>query len=160
MSTRSLPFLSSIVPVFGQNAPFMLPIFLKRSLLFPLLFASIIKHCSLKKVFLSFLAILWNSVFNWMYLSPSLLLCPSLRSSSICKAPQLTTLPSCFSFSLGWFCSPPPVQYYRPLSTVHRSSGILLTRSSPLNLRYLYCEFKWDLNHTWLAYCFSQFSLV
>ena len=30
----------------------------------------------------------------------------------------ITTLPSCFSFSLGWFCSLPPVQYYGPPSIV------------------------------------------
>ena len=41
----------------------MSPIFLKRSLLFPLLlFSSISLHCSFKKAFLSLLAILWNSV--------------------------------------------------------------------------------------------------
>ena len=34
------------------------------------------------------------------------------------KPPQTTTLPSCVSFSLGWFCSLPPVQYYEPLSIV------------------------------------------
>ena len=34
------------------------------------------------------------------------------------KPPQITTLPSCFSFSLRWFCLLPPVQYYRPLSIV------------------------------------------
>ena len=41
--------------------------FLKRSLLFPiLLFSSISLHCSLKKAFLSLLAILWNSAFSWV----------------------------------------------------------------------------------------------
>ena len=30
----------------------------------------------------------------------------------------MTTLLSCFSFSLGWFCSLPPVQYYGPPSIV------------------------------------------
>ena len=93
--------------------------FLKRSLVFPLLlFSSIIKHCSLKKAFLSLLAIFWKSTFNWMYLSLSPLLFTSLCSSVILKPPQITTLPSCFSFSLGWFCSLPPVQYYKPLSIV------------------------------------------
>ena len=31
-ATRSLPFLFFIVPIFGQSAPLMFPIFLKRSL--------------------------------------------------------------------------------------------------------------------------------
>ena len=62
-STKSLPFISFIVPIFGQNLPLISPIFLKRSLVFPLLlFSSVIKHCSLKKAFLSLLAIFWNSV--------------------------------------------------------------------------------------------------
>ena len=52
-STRSLSFLSFIVPILQQNTPLMFPIFLERLLVFPLLlFSSIIKHCSLKKAFL------------------------------------------------------------------------------------------------------------
>ena len=35
-SCRSLPFLSFIVPIFGWNAPLIFPIFLKKSLVFPL----------------------------------------------------------------------------------------------------------------------------
>ena len=70
VSTRSPMFLSLIVPIFGQNVPLVFPIFLKRSLDFPLvLFSSIFMHCSLKKAFVSLLAILWNSAF---YLSLSL----------------------------------------------------------------------------------------
>ena len=43
-------------------------------LVFPiLLLSSISLHCSLKKAFLSLLAILWNSAFSWVYIS--LLLC-------------------------------------------------------------------------------------
>ena len=86
-STRSLPFLSFIGTIFGQNVPLMFPVFLKRSLVFPLLlFSSIIEHCSLKKAFLSLLAIFWNFVFHWIYLSLSPLLFSSLHSSAICKA--------------------------------------------------------------------------
>ena len=59
-------------------------------------------------------AVLWNSAFSWMYLSLSPLHFTSLVSSRICKPLQMTTLPSCFSFSLGWFCSLSPVQYYGP----------------------------------------------
>ena len=51
-TTKSLPFISFIVLICGQNALLMFPIFLKRFLLFLLsLFSSIIKHCSLKKAF-------------------------------------------------------------------------------------------------------------
>ena len=52
-STRSQPFLSLIVPTFGENVPLIFQILLKRSLAFPLLlFSSIFKHFSLKKSFL------------------------------------------------------------------------------------------------------------
>ena len=72
-STRSLLFLSSIVSNFGQNNPLIFPIFLKRSLVFPLvLFSSIFRHCSLKKSFLFLLVPLWNSAFSWVYLYGSL----------------------------------------------------------------------------------------
>ena len=81
-TTRYLPFLSVVMLIFEQNAPLMFPIFLKRSLVFPLLlFTSIVKHCSLQKAFLSLLAILWNSATNWMQCSFSPLLFISLRSS-------------------------------------------------------------------------------
>ena len=42
-------------------------------------------HCSLKKVFLSLLAI-WKSAFRWVYLSFSPLPFASLLCSVICKA--------------------------------------------------------------------------
>jgi len=62
-------------------------IFLKRSLVFPiLLFSSISLHWSLRKAFLSLLAILWNSAFKWIYLSFSPLLFASLLFTAICKA--------------------------------------------------------------------------
>ena len=62
---------------------------------FPLsLFSSIIKHFSLKKGFSSPLAILWISVFNWMYVSLSPLLFTSLHYSTILKASS----GNCFAF--------------------------------------------------------------
>ena len=48
-SVGSLPFLSILVPIFAWNAPLIALIFLKRSLVFPiLLFSSTSLHCSLK----------------------------------------------------------------------------------------------------------------
>ena len=53
-SFRSIPFLSYIEPVFVWNVPLVSLIFLKRSLVFPiLLFSSISLHWSLRKAFLS-----------------------------------------------------------------------------------------------------------
>ena len=80
-------FLSFIVPIFAWNVPLVPLIFSKRSLVFPiLLFSSISLHWSLRKAFLSLLAILWNSAFRWIYLSFSPLPFASLLSSAICKA--------------------------------------------------------------------------
>ena len=69
-SVRSITFLSFIVPIFALNVPLVSLIFLKRSLVFAVqLFSSIYLHWSLRKAFLSLLAILWNSAFRWLYLS-------------------------------------------------------------------------------------------
>ena len=50
------------------------------------LFSAISLHCSLKKVFLSLLVILWNSAFRWVNLSLSPLPFTSLLFSAIFKA--------------------------------------------------------------------------
>ena len=53
-SARSIPFLSFIVLIFAWNGPWISLIFLKRSLVFPiLLFSSISLHWSLRKAFSS-----------------------------------------------------------------------------------------------------------
>ena len=61
--------------------------FLEESLVFPiLLFSSISLHWSLRKSFLSLLAIRGNSAFKWVYLSFSPLPFTSLLFWAICKA--------------------------------------------------------------------------
>ena len=56
-SVRFIPFLSFIEPISAWNVPLVCLIFLKRSLVFPiLLFSSISLHWSLRKAFLSLLA--------------------------------------------------------------------------------------------------------
>ena len=83
----SLPFLSFIEPIFAWNIPLVSLVFLKRSLVFPiLLFSSISLHWMLRKAFLSLISILWNSAFKWVYLSFSPLLFASLLFAAICKA--------------------------------------------------------------------------
>ena len=85
-SVRSIPFLSFIEPIFAWHIPLVSLIFLKRSLIFPiLLFSYISLHWLLRKPFLSLLAILWNSAFKWIYLSISPLLFTSLLFTAICK---------------------------------------------------------------------------
>ena len=84
------------------------------SLVFPiLLLSSISLHCSVKKIFLSLLSILWNSAFRWVNLSFSLLL-SLLFFSQLFVRPPLTTI----SFFWGWIWSLPPVKFYELPSIV------------------------------------------
>ena len=74
-------FCPLLSPSLQWNVPLVSLIILKRSLVFPiLLFSSISLHWSLRKAFLSLLAILWNSAFKWVYLSFSPLSLASLLS--------------------------------------------------------------------------------
>ena len=120
-SVRSILFLSFIVPIFAWNVPLISLIFLKRSLVFPiLLFSSIFVHWSLRKAFLSLLAIIWNSAFRCVYLSFSPLPLTSLLFSAICKASSDNYFAFLHFFSLWeWSWSLPPVQCpYEPPSIV------------------------------------------
>ena len=79
---RSIPFLSFIVPIFAWNVPLVSLIFLKRYLVFAILLFTLflcINHWGR----LSFLAVLWNSAFKWVYLSFSPLTFVSLLFSAI-----------------------------------------------------------------------------
>ena len=70
---RSIPFLSFIEPIFAWNVPLVSLIFLKRSLVFPiLLFSSTSLHWLLKKAFLSLLAVL-GTLHSDAYIFPFLL---------------------------------------------------------------------------------------
>ena len=132
-SVRSIPFLSFIEPIFSWNVPLVSLIFLKRSLVFPiLLFSSISLHWSLRKAFLSLLAVLWNSAFKWVYLSFSPLLFASLLFTAICKASSDSHFAFLHFFSMGMVLL--PVSYTMSQTSIHSSSGTLSIRSSPLNL--------------------------
>ena len=98
-SVRSISFLSFIVPIFAWNVPLVSLIFLKQFLVFPiLLFSSMSLYWSLKKVFLSLLAVLWNSSFRWIYLPFSPLPSVFLLFSVICKAFSGNHFPFCILF--------------------------------------------------------------
>ena len=90
------------------------PAFSMSSLVFPIpLLSSISLHCSVKKLFIYLLSILWNSAFRWVNLSFSLLL-SLLFFSQLFVRPPLTTI----SFFWGWFWSLPPVKFYELPSIV------------------------------------------
>ena len=121
-SVRSMPFLSFIVLIFAWNIPLVSLIFLKRSLVFPiLLFSSIYLHWSLRKAFLYLHAVLWNSAFKWVYLYFSPLPLASLLFSAIYK----TSLDNHFAFlhffSLGMVLI--TVSCTMSWTSIHSSSG-------------------------------------
>ena len=150
-SVRSIPFLSFIVPILAWIVPFVSPIFLKRSLVFPfycfplLLFtAHLIMVSYFSLVFSGTLHSVW-----YLSLSPrlSLLFSPQL----FIKFPQTTTLFSCISFPWGWFWSLLPVQCCELSSIVLQALSLLdlipwIYSSPPL------CNHKeFDLGHTWMG---------
>ena len=100
-------FLPFIVPIFAWNVPLVSLIFLKRSLVFPiLLFYSVSLGWSLRKNFLFLLALLWNSAFRCLYLSSSPLLFASLLFTAICKASPDSHFDFLHFFFLGMFLIP------------------------------------------------------
>ena len=75
------------------------------------------------------------------------------------KPPHTTTLPLCISFSLGWFWSLPPVQYYKTLSIVLQAlCPPDLISWSHLSLP-LYSNKGCDLGHTWIVVFPTFFNL-
>ena len=129
----SLPFLAFIVPIFSRSVQLISLIFLKRSLVFPiLLFSSISLHCSHKKAFLSLLAILWKSAFSWVYLS----LPPLPYASLLFLAIFETFSDNHFTFLHFFFFGMVLVTTSCTMlwTSIHSSSGTLSTRSNPLNL--------------------------
>ena len=148
-SVRSIPFLSFIVPIFAWNVSLVCLIFLKRSLVFPiLLFSSISLHCSLKR--LSSLSLLFFGTLNsvgYIFLFLLCLLLPSFAQLFV-RPPQTTILPSCFSLSLKWFWSLPlyNVMNLHPWFFRHSIRSNFLNLSLPL---YNYKGF--DFGHTWMA---------
>ena len=97
-SVRSIAFLSFIVPIFAWNVPLVSLICLMRSLVFPILL--LFCFWSLRKAFLLFFDVLWNSAFRWIYLSLSPLPFASLLFSGICKAFSANHLASLHFFFL------------------------------------------------------------
>ena len=87
---------------------------------------------SLRKAFLSLLAILWNSAVRCLYLSFSPLLFSSHLFTDICKASSDSHFAFFHFFSIGMVLI--PVSCTMSRTYVHSSSGTLSIRSSLLNL--------------------------
>ena len=140
---RSISFLSFIELIFVWNVPLVSLIFLTRSLGFPiLLFSSISLHWSLRKAFLSLLAVLWNYVFKWEYFSFSPLLFTFLLFTAICKVSSGNHFAFLHFFFLGmvlilvFFLGMVLILVSCTMlqTSIHSSSGTLSVTSSHLNL--------------------------
>ena len=150
-SVKSILFLSFIVFIFAWNVPLVSLIFLKRSLVFPiLLFYSVSLGWSLRKNFLFLLALLWNSAFKWVYLSFSHLLFASLLFTAICKASSDSHFAFLHFFFLGMVLI--PVSYIVSRTSVHSSTGTLSYLISWIyfSLPLYNCK-GFDLGHTWMV---------
>ena len=144
-SFRSILFLFFIVPIFCMKCSLEISTFLKRSLVFLiLLFYSMFLHWSLRKAFLSLLAILWNSAFRRVYLSSSLLLLASLLFSAICKTfSDNHFLFLHFFFHLGMVLI--TASSTMSWTSIHSSSGTPSSRSVE-SLCHFHCIIVRDLN--------------
>ena len=153
-SVRSIKFLSFIMPIFAWNVPLLSLIFLKWSLLFPiLLFSSISLHWSLRKA-LSLLAILWNAAFKWVYLSFSPFLFTALLFTATCKAssdpsqkPKISQTPPFLISHIPKFCA----LYHLNISS---SNPFSLCHSDSLLQKYLLSL----IGH--LSICLSNFIVL
>ena len=124
--------LSFIKPIFAWNAPLVSLIFLKRSLVLPiLLFPSISLLWLLRKAFLSLL-LFFGTLHSDAYIFP-FLLCLSFLFFQ-CYLKGLLRQPFCFFhfFFLGMVLL--PVSCTISQTSIHSSSGTLSIRSNPLNL--------------------------
>ena len=136
-----------------RNVPMVSLIFLKIPLGFPILFSSVqfshsvvsdslrypilllssvSLHWPVRKVFLSLLAILWNSALKWIYLSFSALLFASLLFTAICMASSDSHFAFLHFFFLGMVLL--PLYCTMSWASLHSSSGTSSIRSSSLNL--------------------------
>jgi len=150
-SLRSLLSLSFIIPILAWSVPLISPIFLKRSLVFPiLLFSSVSLHCSLKKA--SYLSWLFSGTLHSVgYLSPFPLLFTSLLSSAICKASSDSHFAFLHFFFFGMILV--TASYTVLWTSVHSSLGTLFTRSNSLSL-FITSTLNhkgFGLGHTWMA---------
>ena len=154
-SVRSLTFLSFIEPIFAWNVPLVSLIFLKRSLVFPiLLFVSISLLWSLKKAFLSLL-LFFGTLHSDAYIFPFLLCFSLLFFTQLFVRPPQTAILLFAFFSLGMVLL--AVSCTVSWTSVHSSSGICLSDLVP----YVYFSLPlynhkgFDLGHTWRVQWFS-----
>ena len=159
-SVRSISFLSFIELIFAWNIPLVSLIFLKRSLVFPiLLFSSISLHWWPKNTFLSLL-LFFGTLHSDAYIFPFVLCFLFLFFSQLfVRPPQTAILHFCISFSSEWSWSLPLIQCHEP--SVHSSSGTLSGLIPWIYLSLsLYNRKGFYLDHTWMVQCFLLLSSI
>ena len=129
---RSILFLSFIEPIFPWNVPLVSLIFLKRSLVFPILLFSSISctDCSGRLSYFSWVFL--GTLHSKVYLSFFPLPLVSLLFSSICKASSDNHFSFFNFFFLGMVLI--TTSYTISWTSIHSSSGTLSIRCNPLNL--------------------------
>ena len=135
-SIRSICFLSFIVPIFAWKVPLLSLIFLKRSLVFPILLFSSILHTDYFGR-LSCLSLIFGTLHSDGYIFLFLLCLSLLFSQLFVSPPQIIILPCCISFSWGWSWSPPPIQCHKPPSTVLQALYQIKSLQSIHHLQYI-----------------------
>ena len=129
---RSLPFLSFIVPILAWNIPLISPIFLKRSLVIPILLFSSIPFIILLRS-PSYLSLLFSgTLFSWVHISLSPLSFTSLFFSAICKGSSDKHFAFLHYFCFGMVLLTASCTLL--WTSVNSSWGTLSTKSNPLNL--------------------------
>ena len=129
----SLLFLFFIVLIFGWNVPLIYPIFLKRSLVLPLLLSLVYFYALfIKEDLLVSPCYSLECCISCMYLSLSPFLFTSLLSSAICKSSSDNHLAFLLFFFLGMvlFVASCTILW----TSMHSSLDTLFTRSNSLNL--------------------------
>ena len=136
VSVRHLLLLSFTVPIFASNIPLLPLIFLKRSLVFPILFS--LFHCIVYLRRLVYLSLLF-SAFSCVYLS---LPWPftSFLFLAICKASSDNHFAFLHFLFLGMVLV--SISCTRLWTSIHNSSSTLSTRSNPLNLFVTYISIR------------------
>ena len=129
-SFRSIPFMSFIVLIIAWNVSFISLIFLKRSLVFPILLPLFLCTIHLRRP--SYLSLLFFGTLHSDCFSPFLLCLLLLFFSHLfVRPPQTTILPFCISFLLGMVSI--IISCTMLQTSMHSSSGTLIT-FNPLNL--------------------------
>ena len=128
-SVRSIPFLSFIEPIFAWNVP-LISLFFKRSLVFPILLFFSISLQQYEEGILIFPCYSLELCIQMGISFPFSFAFTPLLFSAICKPSRDSHFAFLHFFSMGMVLI--PVSCTMSRTSVHRASGTLSIRSSPI----------------------------